>query len=137
MSKSGVIEDQAAVVRRLSAEVERLREENEKLSDSDAGRWRMACLKLEAEIERLKDRIDQHHKIFEPMRAEIARLRAREKTLTNTAKINLSVAKGRLAARKCPECQTPARQIWIQEHATGCETGRAKPLPIDATEDEA
>lgn len=33
--------------------------------------------------------------------------------------------------KMCPECKTPARQIWMQEHAQGCPIGRVKPFPIE------
>jgi hypothetical protein len=59
---------------RLRAEVERVTDENEKISQTENGHWRMAYLNLEAEVKRL---------------------RAREKTLENTAKINLKVAQDR------------------------------------------
>jgi len=40
-------------LREAVAEIERLTVENEQISQSEGGRWRMAYLKLEAEIERL------------------------------------------------------------------------------------
>jgi uncharacterized coiled-coil DUF342 family protein len=40
----------------------------------------------DAEIERLKDRIDKHHRIFEPMRAEIEQLLAQIKLIRDDMK---------------------------------------------------
>lgn len=74
------LEDQAAVVRRLSVEIERLSRELAKahrLLSQSVG-WQR-----DAEIIKAKQAV------------EIERLQAREKTLTNTATINLSVAKER------------------------------------------
>lgn len=43
--------------------------------------WKEHHAVLRCAVERLKDRIDEHHKMFEPMRAEIERLRAKVERL--------------------------------------------------------
>jgi len=70
-------------LREAVAEIERLTVENEQISQSEGGRWRMAYLKLEAEIERLTaeramwDRRDiVQVGMLCDLRAEIERLKA-------------------------------------------------------------
>ena len=66
-------------VERRDAEIERLQHYHDefvlaatiRMSDQNA-----EIERLRAETELLKDRIDEHHRMFEPMRAEIERLRA-------------------------------------------------------------
>jgi len=47
---------------RLRAETERLMVENEQISQTENDKWRMAYLKLEAEIERLRRRVSDLEK---------------------------------------------------------------------------
>lgn len=117
----------------------------------------MCPLCMVVEIERLQYIADtdtpelklQHEEIMQ-LRAEIKQLKADKKALAyqvdhflaevrrdevEIKTMNLAVAHARAAleenSKECPVCKTPARRIWMQEHAKGCAVGTAKPLPFD------